>query len=440
MTGYLPAATGRWTNRIGGAVICLFAAGCFHESHIGRIGLAQSGSSGSSDACGIELADAIDQVERRNLARVRPANRAAAPPTDAASVATANRAVSPQEVAAAVRLVWHSDRIMQEVERAGSLLDGNQIRRERLSRSLAMRFGRSPGRLSVDAPLTLRTDFVNAADSDAAGVAYLTLSELAEAASESSDDTGAEGTSAPAKGAAVARGPLPGFRETVWRDIKRMPRELWHDTKRTFWNPTNAIILITAGGVSVALRPEVDDDIEDYYEDHHTMSKGWRDTFGVLGNPALHFVMAGGWYLAGQQMQSAKTYEVGKTLFSALIINGVSTSALKLAACTDSPNGEAFGWPSGHTSSAFTVAAVMHQAYGPLVGIPLYGVAGMVGLARLDDREHHFSDVVFGAALGLVVGHTVASGHRPQIFGGDLIPYADPTTGSGGIAWFKTMK
>jgi len=46
-----------------------------------------------------------------------------------------------------------------------------------------------------------------------------------------------------------------------------------------------------------------------------------------------------------------------------------------------------------------TLAAVLDEYYGPLVGIPLYGLAGMVGLERMDDREHHFSDVVFGAVL-----------------------------------------
>jgi len=239
--------------------------------------------------------------------------------------------------------------------------------------------------------------------------------------------------------ATLERGPLPGFGQTVKRDVKRMPGDLWNDTKSVYTNAGNLIILGLAGGASIALQPEVDDDIADYYEKHHTFTEDWRDAFGALGNPGTHFAVAGVMYLVGQQIPSPKTYEVGRTLFSALIINDVSTVLLKLAACNDSPNGEEWAWPSGHVSSTMTLAAVMHEAYGPLAGIPLYGLTGLVAVERMDDREHWFSDVVFGAAMGWVIGHTVAAGHRPEIFGGEVIPYANPNNGSAGVAWVKSL-
>lgn len=235
------------------------------------------------------------------------------------------------------------------------------------------------------------------------------------------------------------RGPLPGFGQTVWRDVRRMGGELWSDTKRVYTEPTNLIILGLAGGASIALRPEVDDDIEDFYDKHHTFSADWRDAFGAMGNPGTHFAVAGAIYLVGSTLPNEKTYEVGRTLFSALIINGVSTMALKVAANTDSPNGESLAWPSGHVSSTMTFAAVMDEAYGPWAGVPLYGLTGLVAVARMDDKEHHFSDVVFGAAMGWVIGHTVASGRRPEIFGGEIVPYADPETGTAGVAWIKSL-
>jgi len=236
----------------------------------------------------------------------------------------------------------------------------------------------------------------------------------------------------------------PGPRGDLWAtvsgDLRAMPKDLWTDAKATFTDTTNLMVLGVAGGASLALRPEVDDDIEDKYDRSRSLRPVWGDVFGALGNPGTHFALAGAWYLAGTLQHDSKTYEVGKTLFSALTINGAVTVALKAAACTDAPNGEPWAWPSGHTSSSVCFAAVMHEAYGPWVGVPLYGVAGMVALERLDDREHHFSDVVFGAALGWVVGHTVASGHRPRIFGGEVLPYADPGTGAAGLVWVKTLK
>lgn len=235
------------------------------------------------------------------------------------------------------------------------------------------------------------------------------------------------------------RKPLPGFGETVKRDLLELPATLWDDTKRVYTNPWNLVFLIGAGGASLALRPEVDDDIEDYYDEHHTFTEDWRDAFGAAGNPIVHFGMAGAWYLTGQLAQDAKTYDVGTRLFRALTINGISTVLLKTAACTESPNGEDWAWPSGHVSSSMVVATVMNDAYGPLVGVPLFGLTGLVAVERLDSREHHFSDVIFGAALGWVVAETVMKDQPPEIAGGHIVPYMDPAGRNAGVAWVRTL-
>jgi membrane-associated phospholipid phosphatase len=238
----------------------------------------------------------------------------------------------------------------------------------------------------------------------------------------------------------VERGPLPGFRETVLRDLTEMPGDLWHDTKKVYGNLGNMLFLVGAGGASIAIRTSgADDSLEDHYRRKNTMSQGWRDTFDVVGSPGLHFALAGVWYLAGQQLQDDKTYEVARAMGSVLIINGVSTLGLKLAASTRGPNRHRFAWPSGHTSSSFAMATVLHNAYGPWVGIPSYGVSTLVALQRMDAREHHLSDVVFGAALGWVVAETVMKDRQPLIFGGQIVPYVDPENGGAGVAWVKPL-
>lgn len=237
----------------------------------------------------------------------------------------------------------------------------------------------------------------------------------------------------------VERGPLPDLRATIARDLREAPSLLWHDTKKVYGDPWNLVFLVGAGGASLALRPEVDDDIDDHYVGHDTFSNDWNDAFGAAGNPATHFALAGLWYLAGQQAQDAKTYEVGKRMFSALAITGVSTMFFKVAACTDSPNGESLAWPSGHVSSTMAMATVLNDAYGPLVGAPMFALTALVGVSRIDDQEHSFSDVVFGAALGWVVAHSVMKEHRLEVFGGEIVPYVDPQSGQAGIAWLKTL-
>jgi membrane-associated phospholipid phosphatase len=201
----------------------------------------------------------------------------------------------------------------------------------------------------------------------------------------------------------------------------------------------NLVILAGAGGASIAVAQHQDEDTAEFFDENHHFGQGWRDALSFAGSPGTHFVLAGLWYTVGAVKQDDKTYEVGKTLIDALVINGLSTSLIKIVSNREGPNGEEQAFPSGHTSSSVTFATVMHEAYGPWVGVPLYGLSALVAMERLDDGEHWISDVVFGAALGLVVGHTVASGRPPEVFGGQLAPYVNPENGISGIAWVKTF-
>ncbi len=249
------------------------------------------------------------------------------------------------------------------------------------------------------------------------------------------------GRAAAGESFAPRRPPLPDFRETVKRDVKHMAGDLWGDTKRVYGNPLNLVILgVSYGGALAVQETGPDDTVEDHYDRQHTFSHDWNDAFAAAGNPGTHFALAGLFYLVGQQAQDEKTFEVGRTLFSALIINGLTVLAGQAATWDRSPNGELGTFPSGHTSSTFVVASVMHEAYGPLAGVPLYGLGALVGISRLDDREHYLSDVLFGAVLGTVIGHSVASGRDPELFGWKIVPYADPQGGATGVAFVKTIE
>lgn len=234
---------------------------------------------------------------------------------------------------------------------------------------------------------------------------------------------------------------LPTFKENAKRDLKTMAPDLWRDTKRVYANPINLAILgVSYGGALAVQQTGPDKTVENHYDHHHTFSKDWRDAFGALGNPGTHFAVAGGMYLLGEQIQDEKTYQVSKALFSALIINGISTMVGQTATWDRSPNGEWGTFPSGHTSSSFCFATVLNEAYGPLVGVPLYGLGTLVAIERLDDGEHYMSDVLFGAVLGTVVGHSVATGRDPEFFGFKVLPYVDPAQGVSGVAFMKQFK
>jgi len=64
-------------------------------------------------------------------------------------------------------------------------------------------------------------------------------------------------------------------------------------------------------------------------------------------------------------------------------------------------------FPSGHSSNAFTLAAVIERHYGWKAGVPAYAVAAAIGWARVEADKHYLSDVLAGATLGYIVGRTV---------------------------------
>jgi hypothetical protein len=235
----------------------------------------------------------------------------------------------------------------------------------------------------------------------------------------------------------------PAYPGDLWhsfgRDAKELPATLWDDTKATATNPFSLVCLGLAGAAGIALHGNNgDDQVAGHFTKHGSQLNSFWDSVGDAGgHPGTHFAVAGAAYFLSLARGDTKTYEVSKTMLNALVINGLGTMALKAATRTESPNGDEMGWPSGHASSSFCFAAVMHRAYGPWVGIPLYGFASFVGYERIDARNHDFSDVISGALIGLAIGHAVAGNHQPRILAMDVIPYLDPASGTAGVALAK---
>ena len=224
----------------------------------------------------------------------------------------------------------------------------------------------------------------------------------------------------------------------VGKDLREMPGVMWEDTKGMVRNPSNWIILGAAGAGSIVGEFTFDDNVDEQLRGRKIINRDWTIAVGASGNPATHFALAAAIYAHGLLNDNPDTYDFGKTLTQALALNGLATVVLKAAAWNHVPNGELWGWPSGHTSSTMTVASVVHEYYGLLPAAPLYALTGLVMYERMITGEHWASDVIFGAALGFVVGHSVAGDQPIQLFGMDVIPYTDPTGGATGIALTKS--
>ena len=124
----------------------------------------------------------------------------------------------------------------------------------------------------------------------------------------------------------------------------------------------------------------------------------------VLGEGVTHAVAGLAVYVTGRVMHNTSVGGLGSDLLRAQIVSGVITDGLKLATNRTRPDGGEYSFPSGHTSSAFATAAVLHSHYGWKVGVPSYAVATYVGSSRLAQNRHFLSDVVFGAGIGLASG------------------------------------
>ena len=59
-----------------------------------------------------------------------------------------------------------------------------------------------------------------------------------------------------------------------------------------------------------------------------------------------------------------------------------------------------FSFPSGHTAGAFIMAALLSRAV-PQIALPLYLLAGLVGLSRVYNGVHYPGDVLMGFVLGV---------------------------------------
>ena len=195
-----------------------------------------------------------------------------------------------------------------------------------------------------------------------------------------------------------------------------------------------------AGGASIAMHnTDADDNLNQNFQRHRAF-KGFTDeSLNIIGSPATHFSATALWYVLSAQNKDEFNRERARTMMMALSITGLTTRGLKAIRDNDTPNGKTWAWPSGHTSSSFTVASVLDEFYGPRVGVPAYALASLVGYRMMDTGDHWASDVVFGATLGWVVGHSVAGKHKKlEIAGFQVLPHIGNANGMGmGVSLVK---
>lgn len=154
---------------------------------------------------------------------------------------------------------------------------------------------------------------------------------------------------------------------------------------------------------------------------------GSEYSFGVLG----------AFYLGGKLLKNEKALSVAQDgLASSLIAAGVISPILKVTVSRQRPTQAestfdrdrgGMSFPSGHATQAFAVASVIAAHYDSFwVRAAAYGLAGLVGLSRMQQGEHYASDVLAGALIGTAVGNAVVRFHESEHLRISFAPSMNP--------------
>lgn len=192
-----------------------------------------------------------------------------------------------------------------------------------------------------------------------------------------------------------------------------------------------ALILGAAGGITLAARRydvgltrlvSTAPSLDRAFEPGDQMGGGVAQVGGAFATFAI-----------GRMVHSPRLTIVGADLVRAQIVNTVLTHGIKLAVGRTRPDGGAFSFPSGHTSSSFATAAVLQRHFGWKAGVAAFGLAGYIAGSRLQENKHYLSDGIIGAAVGIVAARTVTIGRGPAKFA--VSPLAVPRGGGIGFTW-----
>ncbi|MBS0289173.1 MAG: phosphatase PAP2 family protein [Proteobacteria bacterium] len=134
--------------------------------------------------------------------------------------------------------------------------------------------------------------------------------------------------------------------------------------------------------------------------------------------------------IAGVYSLTSGDYEGVKELTLETLLTAQVTVLLKNSVQRTRPNGENDqSFPSGHTAAAFVGASYLHHRYGLRWGVPMYAIAAVIGYERVNVKDHYWSDVIAGAAIGYAAGAFFTAKY-PHVW---FEPHVDPENKAYGI-------
>ena len=199
------------------------------------------------------------------------------------------------------------------------------------------------------------------------------------------------------EGKKPTRGFLSALTHNLGDDVKHMPRR-------------NSIYWLAGGGaLALAVHP-ADQDIN-----AHLVNRAdglWKPGH-IIGSTPVMLGSSAAAYVFGRMTGRTRLQHLGMDEIEASLLAEGFTQGIKVAVRRQRPQqidgqqSHTYSFPSGHSMMTFAAATVLQQHLGYRAAIPTYLIASYVATSRLHDNRHYASDVVFGAAMGIVVGRSV---------------------------------
>lgn len=179
--------------------------------------------------------------------------------------------------------------------------------------------------------------------------------------------------------------------------------------------PSLKLLPIGLGIGAVALLSVADEPIRDALQDHRTA--GGDDlarAFRRVGEPVVYLPVVLSTVAVGLVAGKPAVTRAGGRMAGSLLTAGLAVNLIKPVVGRRRPDGgqgahdfspfsAQDSWPSGHTAMAFALAtSVSDEVHSLPVTVVVYGAATLTAWSRVNDNRHWLSDVVTGAAVGVV--------------------------------------
>lgn len=183
-------------------------------------------------------------------------------------------------------------------------------------------------------------------------------------------------------------------------------------------NQFKNVAYVAAGTSALYL---VDDHIDNWANNWRGDVPRWLTDYGnEYGSPNNNFMLTGAVYLTGLFTKNPKLRRTGVLLISSASASGLLQQISKRIVGRARPKADVGkgtfdplhfdrvfnydSFPSGHVMLGFTNAYILAKHFdSPWIKAGLYTVGSLPGFARIVDRFHWISDVVFSTALSIFI-------------------------------------